>query len=220
MGLLDDLKKQAETVKTQQHLQESLREAHVKIVEEKMRQTFQYVNELLKQLAVLKPVNPLVYSIPGIGDLKDLGFAESFIDYRSKRLGDRDCMDSIAFFLRWSSDQTLVVDRDMPAAADKVRDVLFGYRLKFTEEEVKGQRGVAAVWRFTVQSTIVADVSIRADHETGRLLVTGKNIERLGTEDFSVPAADVNESLLEEFAKLLLGQPGGFRKYRTIGALR
>ena len=32
-----------------------------------MRQTFQYLNELLKQLAVLKPVNPVVYSLPGVG---------------------------------------------------------------------------------------------------------------------------------------------------------
>jgi len=220
MGLLDDLKKQAETVKTQQHLKESLQEGNLKLVEEKMRQAFQYVNELLKQLAVLKPVNPLVYSIPGIGDLKNLGFAESFIDYRSKRVADRDCMDSISFYVRWSSEQTLVVERDMPAGAEKVRDVLFAYRLKFAEEEVKGQRGVAAVWRFTVQSTIVADVTIRADREQGRLLVTGKNLERLGTDDFAVPAAELNESLLEEFAKMLLGQPGGFRKYRTVAGLR
>ncbi len=220
MGLLDDLKKQAETVKTQQHLQQSLQEANLKLVEEKMRQAFQYVNELLKQLAVLRPVNPMVYSIPGIGDLKNLGFAESFIDYRRKRLGDRDCMDSISFYIRWSSDQTMAVERDMPAGAAKVRDALFAYRMKFAEEEVKGQRGVAAVWRFTVESTLVADVSIRADHENGRLLITCKNLERLGTEDFAVPAADVNESLLEEFAKMLLGRPGGFRKYRTVAGPR
>ncbi len=220
MGLLDDLKKQAETVKTQQHLQQTLQEGNLKLVEDKMRQAFQYVNELLKQLAVLKPVNPMIYSIPGIGDLTNLGYAESFIDYRRKRLADRDCMDSISFYIRWSSDQTLVVERDMPAGAGKVRDVLFAYGLKFAEEEVKGQRGVAAVWRFSVQSTIVADVSVRADHEHGKLLVTGKNLEHLGTEDFAVPAAEVNESLLEEFAKMLLGQPGGFRKYRSFAARR
>jgi len=78
MGLLDDLKKQAELVKTQQISRESLREENLKLVEEKMRQAFQYLNELLKQLTVLKPVNSATYSLPGIADMRNLGFSETF----------------------------------------------------------------------------------------------------------------------------------------------
>lgn len=216
MGLLDDLKKQAELVKSQQMSQQSAREENLKAVEEKMRLAFGYLNELLKQLAVLKPVNPLVFSLPGLGDFKDLGFAESFIDYRRKRVNDREYFDLISFYIKWGTGQTFAIDRDMPAAAQKVRDALFAYGLKFQEEEVKGQRGTASIWRFTVQSAVVTDVVVRADHDAGRLVVTGKNLERLGNDAFAIPAADVTEALLEEFAKILLGQPGGFRKYRTV----
>ena len=216
MGLLDDLKKQAELVKTQQMSRDSLREEYVRLVEDKMRLTFTYLNDLLKQLAVLKPVNPLVFSLPGLGDLKDLGFAESFIDYRRKRIDDKECFDLISFFIKWGSGQTLSIDRDMPPAAQKVRDALFSYGLKFQEEEVRGQRGTAAIWRFTVQPSIVTDVVVRADHQQGGVFVTGKNLERLGIDAFAIPAAEVNEALLEQFAKILLGQPGGFRKYRTV----
>ena len=221
MGLLDDLKKQAELVKTQQTSQASLREENLKRVEERMRQTFQYLNELLKQLAVLKPVNPGVFSLPGIGELKNLGFAESFIDYRKKRIGDRDYFDSISFFIRWGSDEVLVVERDMPAAAQKVRDALFGFRLKFNEEEMKGQRGTATRWRFTAQAANVTDVTIQADHDRGGVVITAKNLDRMGIIDtFAVPAADLDEALLEEFAKTLLGQPGAFRKYRVAPGAR
>jgi hypothetical protein len=216
MGLLDDLKKQAELVKTQQISQQSLREENVRLVEEKMRQTFTYINDLLKQLAVLKPVNPLVFSLPGLADLKDLGFAESFIDYRRKRIDDKEYFDVVSFFIKWGSGQTVTIDRDMPPAAQKVRDALFAYGLKFQEEEIRGQRGTAAHWRFTVQPTIVTDIVIRADHQLGGLFITGKNLERLGIDAFAIPAAEVNEALLEQFAKILLGQPGGFRKYRTV----
>lgn len=216
MGLLDDLKKQAELVKTQQTSQKLLREDNLRQVEEKMRQSFQYLNDLLKQLAVLKPVNPAVYSLPGIGALKNLGFAESFIDYRRKRINDRDYFDAISFFIRWGSSEVLEVERDMPGAAQKVRDALFGYRLKFQEEEVKGQRGTATRWRFTVPASVVTDVTIQAEHDQGGLIVTCRNLERLGIIDtFALPAADLNEARLEEFAKTLLGQPGAFRKYRV-----
>lgn len=221
MGLLDDLKRQAELVKTQQTSQQSLREENLKRVEERMKEAFQYLNELLKQLAVLKPVNPGVYSLPGIGDLKNLGFAESFIDYRKKRINDRDYFDSIGFFIRWGSDQILVVERDMPAAAQKVRDALFGYRLKFEEEEMKGQRGTATKWRFSAQAAVVTDVTIQAEHDRGGLIVSAKNLERMGIIDtFAVPAAEFDEALLEEFAKTLLGQPGAFRKYRIAPGAR
>ena len=49
MGLLDDLKKQADLVKTQQIHQQNLQGDKLKIVEEKMKQTFQYVHELLNE---------------------------------------------------------------------------------------------------------------------------------------------------------------------------
>src|SRR5260221_14313897 len=53
MGLLDDLKKQAKLVKTQQILQQKLKGYKPNLVGDKMKQTFQYVHELLKQLAVV-----------------------------------------------------------------------------------------------------------------------------------------------------------------------
>src|SRR4030065_742089 len=99
MGLLDDLKKQAELVKTQQISRESLREENLKLV-----------------------------------------------------------------------------DADMPAAVQKVRDALFGYRMKFEEEEIKGQRGTATKWRFTAKPSIVTDVTIQAEHEQGGRIISAKNL--------------------------------------------
>jgi len=94
MGLLDDLKKQADLVKTQQIHQQNLQGDKLKLVEDKMKQTFQYVHELLKQLAVVKPTSPLVYSIPWVADFRNLVFTESFIDYRKKRINDKEYFDT------------------------------------------------------------------------------------------------------------------------------
>ncbi len=215
MGLLDDLKKQADQVKTQQLSQTAMKEESVQLVEDKMKQTFQYLNELLKQLAVLKPTNPIVFTVPGVGDLKDMAFKESFIDYRKKKVNDRELYDTVNFFIKWAAGTNLVVERDMPPAAVKVREALFAYRLKFTEDETKNQRGTVANTRFTVESTSITDIVVKADHDQARLLVTGKNLMRLGTDDFVVPAPEINEAFLEDFAKTLLGHPSNFRKFRV-----
>ena len=189
----------------------------IKLVESKMQQTFLYLNDLLKQLAVLKPTNPTAYSIPGVGDLQNLEFGESFIDYRKKKIGDKDHFDVITFFIKWASPGSLTMERDMPAAIQKVRDVLWSFNLKFTEEEIKKPGKGFQKMVFTVPNSITCDITITADHENGRLLVKGKHFLRLGADDLRIPVGDVNEALLEEFAKMLIGQPSVLRKYRSAG---
>ncbi len=215
MGLLDDLKKQADMVKSQQLSQQTMLEESIKLVEAKMHQTFLYLNELLKQLAVLRPTNPTPYSIPGIGDFQNLAFAESFIDYRKKKVGDKDYYDVITFFIRWALPGSLVLERDMPAAMQKVRDVLWNFGLKFTEEEIKKPGGGFQKMKFTVPSTITCDITITADHANCRLVAKGKHFLRLGADELRIPAGDVNEAMLEEFAKMLIGQASVLRKYRA-----
>ena len=215
MGLLDDLKKKADMVKTQRLSQQSMLQEGVKLVEAKMHQTFLYLNDLLKQLTVLKPTNPMVYSIPGIGVFHNLEFAESFIGYRKKKIDDKDYYDVVNFFIKWASPASLSLERDMPATIQKVRDVLWGFGLKFTEDETKKPGGGLQKIKFTVPSAITCDVTIVADHENGRLVVKGKHFMRLGADELRIPAGEVDEALLEEFAKLLIGQTSVLRKYRA-----
>ena len=215
MGLLDDLKKQADMVKSQQLSQATILEESIKLVEAKMHQTFLYLNDLLKQLVVLKPTNPTVFSIPGVGDFQNLGYAESFINYRKKKIGDKDYYDYITMFIKWNSPVNLTVERDMPAAIQKVNEVLWSFGLKFTEEKIKKPGGGFEKMKFTVPSTVTCDITITGDHENARIIVKGKHFFRLGADELRIPAGDINEALLEEFAKMLIGQPSVLRKYRV-----
>jgi len=217
MGLLDDLKKQAELVKTQQLSRQTTLEENVKLVEAKMRQTFQYLNELLKQLAVLKPTNPTVYSIPGVGDMQNLAFADTFIDYRKKKIGDKDYFDTIQLYVKWASPESFTVERDMPAAIQKLSDTLWRFGIKFTEEKTKKPGGSFEFIKFTIPRKVSCDIVISADHENARLQVKGRHFFRLGVDELRIPAGEVDETLLDEFAKMLIGQPSALRKYRGAG---
>ena len=215
MGLLDDLKKQADVVKSQQISQQGMLIESVKQVEAKMHQTFLYLNDLLKQLAVIKPTNPMAYSIPGITEFQNLAFAEAFCDYRKKKIADKDYYDTITLFIRWASPGNLIIERDMPATIQKVRDALWGFNIKFAEDEVKKPGGGFDKMRFTVPTTITMDLVLTADHENARLIGKGKQIFRLGPDELRIPANDVSDALLEEIAKTLIGQPSTLRKYRV-----
>jgi hypothetical protein len=215
MGLLDDLKKQADMVKSQQISQMSMMQESLKLVDAKMHQTFLYLNDLLKQLAVLRPTNPTPYSIPGVGDLQNLVYTESFINYRKKKIGDKDHYDYITMFIKWASPDNLTVERDMPAAIQKVSEALWSFGMKFTEEKIKKPGGGFEKMRFTIPSNITCDLTITADYDNARLVVKGKHFFRLGADELHIPAVDLTEPLLEEFAKMLIGQASALRKYRV-----
>jgi hypothetical protein len=217
MGLLDDLKRQADMARTHDSLQRSLREENVRAVDEAMHRTFLYLLELFKQLAILKPVNPTVYSLAGIGELKSLGYADAFVDARKTRLAEREVYDYIDFWLKWSTPGNLVVERDMPLTIAKVRDMLWAYNIKFTEEEKRNEQRSLLKVIFTIPKTLVVDFTLKADHENRKLLFYGKNALRLGMDDFAVPADEMTEPVIEELAKVLICQPSEFtRKYRTV----
>jgi hypothetical protein len=216
MGLLDDLKRQADTLRTQTSLQRSNREENVRIVDEGMHKAFLYVLELFKQLAVIQPVNPVAYVLPGVGEMRNLRYVDSFIDARKKKFSDRDVYDYTNFWVKWGSPTTLTTERIMPAEIKKVRDQLYAANIKFTEEEIKKDGSLQKVV-FKMGAAIIMDFELVADHDNRRLAFYGKNSLRLGMDDFAVPADDVTDAVLEELAKLLLGQASEFgRKYRTV----
>jgi hypothetical protein len=218
MGLLDDLKKQADLVKTQQILQQNLQGDKLKLVEDKMKQTFQYVHELLKQLGIVKPTSPLVYSIPGVTDFRNLVFAESFIDYRKKRISDKEYFDTIHFFLKWAGPDTFVTEKDMPPAMQRIREALWLSKVKFVEEEKKNAKGFVVGAKFIVPASVLTDIIIKADHEQGKLHFQTTHMFGLGVEYLSVPGQEITESMLDDLAKALIGQPSEIRKYRVAGA--
>jgi hypothetical protein len=220
MGLLDDLKKQAELAKTQQVSAKSLQEDSMKAVEAKAKLTFQYLHDLLKQLAVLKPVNPVNFSIPGVTELKNLTYLDSFIDNRKKRIHDIEVIDTINFYIKWGSTNKITIEKDMPAPAQKIREGLTQNGVKFAEDEMRSPRGTIAGWKFTVDQAINTDVKIIADHDNLRMTIGGRNLLRLGSDEFVVPILDINEAWLEEFAKSLLGHPSNLQKYKVQSQLR
>lgn len=215
MGLLDDLKRQADMVRTHDSRVRANLQDNVRVVDEAMHRSFLYLLELFKQLAILKPSNPTVYAILGVGELRDLNYVDAFVDPRKRKFAERDVYDYMEFYLKWSAPRNLVVMRDMPQSIAKVRDMLWATNIKFTEVETKSAYNSVLKVEFTIPVAVTVNFTLRADHEGRRLLFFGKNALRLGTDDFAVPADDLTEEVLEELAKMLIGQKSDFERFRA-----
>jgi len=112
------------------------------------------LNELLKQLTVVKPTNPLVFSIPGVSNLMGLALTDSFIDYRRKRIGDKEYFDTVHFFVKWESGNTVTVNCDDAVSAQRAREALWASKVKFAEEEKKSPKGILVGAKYTFPAAI------------------------------------------------------------------
>jgi len=202
-------------VRTHDSLQRSNLQENTRVVDEAMHRAFLYLLELFKQLEVLKPATPTVYDIEGVGVLKDMKYAGGFVDPRKRKFGDRDVYDYMDFYVKWAAAGNLVIERDMPHTIKKVRDMLWASNIKAAEVETKTAYGSLGKVKFTIPVAINVNFTLKADIEGRRLLFYGKNALRLATDDFVVPADELSDEMLEELAKLLLGQRSNFMRYRA-----
>jgi hypothetical protein len=156
-----------------------------------------------------------MFSIPGVSSLVGLALTDSFIDYRRKRIGDKEYFDTIHFFIKWASGNMVTVNCDDAASAQRAREALWASKVKFEEEEKKSTRGILIGAKYTFPAAILTDITVTADHVQGELLVQAKNLFGVGVEQLKIPAPEVTDDLLEDLAKALIGQKSNVGKFRV-----
>jgi hypothetical protein len=81
--------------------------------------------------------------------------------------------------------------------------------------ETKTSYGSISNVQFTIPSAVTVNFTLKADIENRRLLFYGKNALQLGIDDFMIGADHLTDAVLEELAKMLIGQHNNFIQYRT-----
>lgn len=206
MGLLDDLKKQADALKAQDvDKTESLR-ANAVAVDHALRRAFLYMNDLGKQLNVVKMPCPFTYKLPTVGDITGLAFKDFFSDFRSKHFIDKDYYGEVHLAARCASEQVLTIKKG-PDDMEKFRDILWQYNIEHKSEQYRDQRKVITHEIFQVKCDFRVQAKFEGDHETGRLKIMAKNIGDFTIDVFQMMAIEFNDKAVEEFAKYFIGRP-------------
>ncbi|HEX4944554.1 MAG TPA: hypothetical protein VFV55_09395, partial [Usitatibacteraceae bacterium] len=206
VGLLDDLKKQADALKAQDvDRTESLRSNAV-AVDHALRRAFLYMNDLGKQLNVVKVPCPFVYKLTTVGEVRGLVFKDFFADFRTKHFIDKDYYGEVHLATRCSSDEVLTV-RKGPDEMEKFRDILWQYNIEHKSEQYRDQRKVITHEIFEVKCDFRVQAKFEGDHESGKLKIMAKNVGDFTIDVFQMTALEFNDKAVEEFAKYFIGRP-------------
>jgi hypothetical protein len=220
MGLLDDLKKQADAAKNNPTGMLS-KQASIRLVNENLEKIARYFHDLAEQLTVLQPPCSYVFPVPGVGDMLYLKSGNFYTDYRRKvEVGDlHDMIDHVKLSLIYSSEQKFVIERSEMALIQRSREYLERHNFRFDTEERRETSGRLSKVIFTIPWEVRALVLITADYKNQQIIIATKNIERLGEQEFILEAHRVDEKLLDELAKFVISDDNCFRKLTHLNAM-
>ncbi|MBV8620683.1 MAG: hypothetical protein JOY84_17595 [Curvibacter sp.] len=214
MSFLDQLKSQARALQDQQGLQQQDLAQRLADTERACETTWRYLSDLARQLNVIGPDGP-VLALDKRQPWPTLHLVDFRADVRRKRLVDREVCDYIA--LTWliqpkvGAPQAASVSVNFPPDLERVTRQLACGQIRHERVEIRhpGNNSLQAV-RFDYSTQAKAGIQVTADHERAELGFRLANLGGFEVREVRYAARQVDSTLLDELARLVLGQAGNF----------
>jgi hypothetical protein len=212
MGLLDDLKKEADSLKNEEAIRTQSLKANAAAVDRALRKAFYYLNELFKQLNVVKPPCPRSYELHSVGVISGLTQQDYRIEFRTSQRDGSEHFENLAITFKRSKPEQLTVKRDAENL-ERFRDLLWQNNMRFTSEALRNDRRVVISETFIINCDIICGVDVVGDYDNGTVRFKLKNVEDFGPTVYTLEPSAVTDPALEELAKLLIGKESSFSQY-------
>ena len=210
-SLLDQLRQQAEVRQREIHSALAERSSANEAIDQALKHLFFYLHELVQQLNIVKPGIPRDYPLIEKYVLNHLEWQEGFADYRTQSQSAGALVELVTFSYHLKGLRSLCIERDGPSV-ERFRTTLFDFGLPFTCKEFKNERSYVERAEFDIRSDVSVSARWRADFSQGVIRLETRNLERLGSAVYTINPQFVDQALLDDFGRLVLGQPNRFRE--------
>lgn len=215
MSFLDQLRSQASALQSQRSQHASQLEENSAQTESACRMVMGYLQDLARQLNVIEPAAPLLFTLDGKTPWPAMKQRDFRVDARRKKLRDREVFDYVA--MGWQVVPQVgkpvggVVSVNFPPDLQRVESRLSWGSVKHERKEVRHpEKNTLQAVVFEYLTETRGYVTVTADHDKGQLsfrLVNTAGFELLTSP---WPAAKVATPMLDELAKRICGQPNQF----------
>lgn len=217
-GMLAILKQQAMAKLKGEERKETLQSEVLARLNAALEMTFHYLNDLTRQLNILKPPYAKTYTLFGVADFDEMSWEEGQTDYRMRKVTTEERIyEQITLRYRLLGKKQFCLTRESPAL-EKTQQALFDNSLSFTVDETRNERNRVERATFRFPCEIKAGLVLSGNFETGKLLLRTRNIERFGIMEFQMAPETLNAQVLDELTCLILGKPNRFaQKFERSG---
>lgn len=214
MSFLNQLKSQAHALQNKQSVQQTQHEANTRLTEAASKTTWFYLEELAKQLNVIGPSGPKL-SLNGKTPWPDMKLVDFRVDARKKKLRDQDVFDYLV--LGWRivpHDGDAVsgsVSANFPPDLTRIETRLSAGSVKHERVNVRHpEKNTLQAIRFDYLTEARASVTVTVDHETAQMNFRLANVQGFEVSNAVYSVQQLQSRLLDELAKLIVGQPSIF----------
>jgi hypothetical protein len=209
-SLLARLKQQAQSIQQDTSRRDATQGARILQLSTAVGTAFHYLDDLVKQLNIVKPAIPKEFIFPGNIVFAGMSWVEGAADFRMVPSATEDRRyDSLTARFRIAAPQHIIVERET-LGIEPLRKLLHDHNIVFSMEEKLNARNQAERARFDIPCEIKAGFLIKADYEAGNLVLRTRNVERFGMMEFRLRVEDLNQETLDELTKLFLGEKSRF----------
>lgn len=205
MGLLDDLKKEADSLKNQEAQRTQSLKANAVQVDQALRTIFKYLHELFRQLNVVKPPCERAYNLLTVGKIGGLAQSDYRVDYRTSQRNNAEHYEELTITFRRAKPDTFVVKREAELI-ERFRDLLWQNNMRFSSESVRNDRRVITHEFFTINNEVICGADVVGDYDEGVIRFKLRNVEDFGPSIYTLEPAVINDKSLEDLAKLFIGK--------------
>ena len=214
VSFLNQLKSQASALQTEQSTDKARLEANTQQTEWAAKTAWQYLGELAKNLDILKPKGPAL-SLDGRTPWPSMRLTDFRVDARRKKLRDQEVFDYIAMgwnvVPREGTPQSATVSANFPPGLQRIESRLAAGTVKHDRIEVRHpEKNTLQAVRFDHKTKARGTITITADHEGARLAFRLANVRAFEVVTVTYPADLVHYDLMDELAKLIVGEPSTF----------
>ena len=234
VGFLDDLKRQADAIKSGQNTDQAAAERNALITNAVCKAVFTYFDTLIRQLEVLKPVSKTRYALDRRTVFEQLPMVDLKVDARRRKLHGHEMFEYVALHGhemfeyvalhgRLRDGRKLAFTKDFLPDIEKIDAKLRQAGAPVHAQAVRNpDNNKLQEMRYEMAVDFAFGVTVTPEHDSASLLFKVMNLDGFETITLDFSALEVGSTRLDELAKWLLGEPhqffAGARNLRRVEA--
>ena len=223
VGFLDDLKRQADAIKSGQNTDQAAAERNALITNAVCKAVFTYFDTLIRQLEVLKPVSKTRYALDRRTVFEQLPMVDLKVDARRRKLHGHEMFEYVALHGRLRNGQKIAFTKDFLPDIEKIDAKLRQAGAPVHAQAVRNpDNNKLQEMRYEMAVDFAFGVTVTPEHDSASLHFKAMNLDGFETVTLDFSALEVGSTRLDELAKWLLGEShqffAGARNLRRVEA--
>jgi hypothetical protein len=215
MSFLNELKSQAQSLQDQQQGDHQSVAANTEVTEIACKVANKYLQDLCSQLNVITPPAHGSYSLDGKAQWPALKLSGFRCDARKKMLRSKEVFDYVA--VGWNLTPTTgqiahhSLTVNFPPELERVQLRLSTGQIRHERKDIRHpETNKLQAYVFAYDTASSGSITLTPEHDVGQIAFRVCNVGGFQVLSTRYPANQVNQALLDELAKHLVGQSSRF----------